>query len=65
VGKVSFSEEHLLENVRALLLALNEAKPDVIKGAYVKGGSLSTTMGRGIKLDPTVLDSTRPRFFEL
>lgn len=65
VGKASFSEEQLLENVRAFLLALNEAKPDVVKGAYVKAGWLSSTMGRGIKLDSSVLDSTRPRFFEL
>ena len=53
VGKASFSEDALLANVRALVEALHKAKPTGAKGAYVKGISLSSTMGPGIKVEPT------------
>jgi large subunit ribosomal protein L1 len=51
IGKVSFSEAALIENVRALVGAINRAKPTGIKGSYIKKASLSSTMGPGIKLD--------------
>jgi large subunit ribosomal protein L1 len=51
VGKASFTEEQLLANVRALVDALNRAKPSGAKGAYVKKISLSSTMGPGFKVD--------------
>jgi large subunit ribosomal protein L1 len=51
VGKVSFSEAALVENVKALVGAINRAKPTGVKGAYIKRASLSSTMGPGIKLD--------------
>lgn len=51
VGKASFTEEQLLANVRALLDALNRAKPSGAKGTYIKKVSLSSTMGPGIKVD--------------
>jgi large subunit ribosomal protein L1 len=51
VGKASFTEEQLLANVRALLDALNKAKPSGAKGTYIKKVSLSSTMGPGIKVD--------------
>ena len=51
VGKASFTEDALLVNVRALLDALNKAKPTGAKGTYVKGVSLSSTMGPGFKVE--------------
>jgi large subunit ribosomal protein L1 len=55
IGKVSFSEAALIENVRALVGAISRAKPSGIKGSYIKRASLSSTMGPGIKLDLTGL----------
>ena len=52
VGKASFTEDALLANVRALVDALNKAKPTGAKGTYVKGISLSSTMGPGFKVEP-------------
>jgi large subunit ribosomal protein L1 len=51
IGKISFSEAALIENVRALVGAINRGKPTGIKGSYIKKASLSSTMGPGIKLD--------------
>src|SRR6201994_2172952 len=55
VGKASFTEEQLLPNVRAMLDALNRAKPSGAKGTYVKRISLSSTMGPGFKVDEASL----------
>ena len=51
IGKASFTEEALLINVRALVDALNKAKPSGAKGTYIKKISLSSTMGPGFKVD--------------
>jgi len=51
IGKVSFSTEKLQENLRTLMDALNRAKPASAKGQYIKGISLSSTMGPGIKVN--------------
>jgi large subunit ribosomal protein L1 len=51
VGKVSFSEAALLENVRAFVGAISRAKPTGIKGTFIKKVSLSSTMGPGVKLE--------------
>lgn len=51
VGKASFSEADLAENIRALADAVNRAKPSGAKGTYLKRISVSSTMGPGIKLD--------------
>lgn len=52
VGKVSFGQEKLRENILTLLDAVIKAKPASSKGTYVKGLAISTTMGPGIKVDP-------------
>ena len=51
VGKASFSDEALLENVRTLVDAVNKARPTGAKGTYIKRISLSSTMGPGVALD--------------
>ena len=53
VGRVSFGPEKLLENLAAFFDALLKAKPSGAKGQYIKSVTLSTTMGPGIKVDPT------------
>src|SRR6201994_2546374 len=57
VGKASFTEDALLANVRALVDALNKAKPSGAKGTYVKKISLSSTMGPGVKIDTSSLNA--------
>ncbi len=51
VGKVSFSEQALAENVRTLVDAVSKAKPSGAKGTYIKKIFLSSTMGPGVRLD--------------
>jgi large subunit ribosomal protein L1 len=51
IGKVSFEEPKLLENLVALIEAVLKAKPGGAKGQYVKSATIKTTMGPGIKLD--------------
>ncbi len=51
VGKASFGEKELAENIRAFFDAIMKAKPTGAKGTYVKKVSVSSTMGPGIKLD--------------
>ncbi len=57
IGKTSFSEEQLLENLRAVLVDLKKAKPASAKGVYFKKVTVSSTMGPGILLDKKELDS--------
>src|SRR6476646_2577987 len=52
LGKVSFSEDAIAANVRALVTAINRAKPSGAKGTFIKKVSISSTMGPGLKLDP-------------
>ena len=51
VGKASFDEAKLTENLRTLMEAIIKAKPAAAKGAYIKSAVLSSTMGPGIKLN--------------
>ncbi|MGE3967160.1 MAG: 50S ribosomal protein L1 [Dongiaceae bacterium] len=51
IGKASFSETALAENVKAFVGAINRAKPSGAKGTFLKKVSLSSTMGPGVKLD--------------
>jgi large subunit ribosomal protein L1 len=55
VGKMSFSEQAIVENVKAFYDAVARAKPSGVKGTYIKKISLSSTMGPGLKLDVTSL----------
>ena len=51
VGKASFSEEQLASNIRALVNAVQKARPSGAKGTYMKRLAVSSTMGPGVKLD--------------
>jgi len=51
IGKLSFTEEQLTENAKVFMDVIIRAKPAVAKGTYLKGASISSTMGPGIRLD--------------
>ncbi|HHZ87468.1 MAG TPA: 50S ribosomal protein L1 [Chromatiaceae bacterium] len=55
IGKADFDVSKLKENLEALLVDLNKAKPSVAKGVYLKRITLSTTMGPGLQVDPSTL----------
>jgi len=52
VGKASFSEDALLENVKAFTSAVAKAKPSGAKGTYIRRVAISSTMGPGVHVDP-------------
>jgi large subunit ribosomal protein L1 len=56
VGKVSFSQENLVENARSLITAVQKAKPASAKGRYVHSVYLSSTMGPGVQVDVGTLE---------
>ncbi len=60
LGKISFEDDKLMENLTAVVEAVMRAKPSGAKGQYVRTASLTTTMGPGIELDlkPTLLLSS-------
>lgn len=58
VGKASFEESQLAENVATLMDAIVRAKPAAAKGVYVKSISLTSTMGHGVKVDPSRVKAT-------
>ena len=55
IGKASFPEQQLLENYAAVIDELVRAKPPAAKGKYIKSITLASTMGPGVKVDPTRL----------
>jgi large subunit ribosomal protein L1 len=57
IGKVSFDENKLFENLAALMEAIKRAKPAAAKGNYIKHVTLTTTMGPGIKIDLSQVQS--------
>jgi large subunit ribosomal protein L1 len=52
LGKISFGEERLLQNIAAFMETLIRLKPTAAKGTYMRGIAISTTMGPGIQVDP-------------
>ena len=51
IGKVSFSEEQLVDNLKAIMDAIVKAKPSSLKGTYLKSITISSTMGPGVKVN--------------
>jgi large subunit ribosomal protein L1 len=57
VGKASFSEDALLENIRAFTDAVQKAKPSGAKGTYMKRVAVSSTQGAGVHVDPSSVNA--------
>ncbi len=55
VGKASFAQEKLVENIAAFVDAVAKAKPQGAKGTYIQRIAISSTMGPGVKVDPATL----------
>lgn len=55
VGKVSFSSENLLDNLKTLIDNVIKIKPSAAKGKYIRSVVISSTMGPGVRIDPAVL----------
>jgi large subunit ribosomal protein L1 len=56
VGKVSFSEEKLAENIKAYIMAVLHARPAAAKGKYIRSMAVSSTMGPSFRISETVLE---------
>jgi large subunit ribosomal protein L1 len=57
VGKVSFPAEKLVGNASALIQAVLKAKPEAVKGKYVKSATVCSSMGPGVPLDVTPMNT--------
>jgi large subunit ribosomal protein L1 len=57
IGKVSFTDDALAANVRAMIDALTRSKPTGAKGQYIKKIALSSTMGPGVKVEPSSISA--------
>jgi len=57
VGKISFPSEKLIENATVVITSVIKAKPSVAKGKYIKGCTLSSTMGPGILIDTAPVEA--------
>jgi large subunit ribosomal protein L1 len=55
VGKASFAQEKLVENIVAFVDAVAKAKPQGAKGTYIQRVAISSTMGPGVRVDPATL----------
>jgi len=56
IGKVSFDNEKLLENLNAFVSLISKSKPSVVKGKYILNVSVASTMGPGVKIDTNSFD---------
>ena len=57
VGKVSFDDEKLVENIKSFVSLINKTKPSAVKGKYMLNISISSTMGPGIKVDTSSFEN--------
>lgn len=59
IGKISFSADQIMDNAREFVNTILKLKPAAAKGTYVKSIFLSSTMSKGIKIDPKTVDETK------
>ncbi len=62
VGKVSFSKEALLGNIKSLMLAIADVKPEGLKGKFLRVAHVSSTMGPGVPVELPTVDPGNARF---
>ncbi len=55
IGKISFSEEKILENLKVFFSSINKSKPDSVKGSFIKKVSIASTMGVGLQINQASL----------
>ena len=55
IGKMNFSENDLVENLKAFYLKINKSKPDSLKGSFIKKVTIASTMGVGLEINTTSL----------
>ena len=61
VGKASFSDADLVENIKAFMETIQKARPSGAKGTFIRKVTLSSTMGPGIKIDTSVIDTKQAK----
>lgn len=62
IGKLSFDDSKLIENIRSYMLAIMDSKPEGFKGKYLKKINISSTMGPGYQIELPFLDPNNPKF---
>lgn len=55
IGKLNFTEEDLLQNLKSFYTSISKSKPDVVKGSFIKKVSIASTMGFGLQINTTSL----------
>ena len=55
IGKLNFSEDDLLENLKTFYLSITKSKPDAVKGSFIKKVSIASTMGFGLEINSSLL----------
>lgn len=63
IGKINFTDQGILENLKSFMLAIGDAKPENYKGKYIETVHIKSTMGPSIELELASVDPTSPRFF--
>lgn len=63
IGKMSFSNDALMENVKAFMLAVSDARPEGFKGKFIESVHICSTMGPGLPIEVYSVDAKSPRFF--
>ena len=62
IGRVSFSEEKIAENIRSLMTSIADSKPEGLKGSFFAKASLSSSMGPGVPVELTSVDPSSTKF---